>query len=78
MSKKQKARIKEKREEKKNQRVKKKAKLRHKDTKTLVNAVKPSAENSREIIKQPHSLSAVIFDYLLTWLPITPPNAAPP
>ena len=39
MSKKQKARIKEKREEKKKSEVKKKAKLRHKDTKTLVNAV---------------------------------------
>ena len=48
MSKKQKARIKEKREEKKKSEVKKKAKLRHKDTKNIGKRRKPSAEKATE------------------------------
>jgi len=48
MSKKQKARIKEKREEKKKSEVKKKAKLRHKDTKNIGKRRKPSAEKTAE------------------------------
>lgn len=48
MSKKQKARIKEKREEKKKSEVKKKAKLRHKDTKNIGKRRKPSAEKAAE------------------------------
>ena len=48
MSKKQKARIKEKREEKKKSEVKKKAKLRHKDTKNIGKRRKPSAEKAIE------------------------------
>jgi len=48
ISKKQKARIKEKREEKKKSEVKKKAKLRHKDTKNIGKRRKPSAEKTAE------------------------------
>ncbi|MFR5627842.1 MAG: ATP-dependent RNA helicase SrmB, partial [Haemophilus parainfluenzae] len=48
MSKKQKARIKEKREEKKKSEVKKKAKLRHKDTKNIGKRRKPSTEKTAE------------------------------
>ena len=48
MSKKQKARIKEKREEKKKSEVKKKAKLRHKDTKNIGKRRKPSTEKTDE------------------------------
>ena len=48
MSKKQKARIKEKREEKKKADMKKKAKLRHKDTKNIGKRRKPSAEKTAE------------------------------
>ena len=48
MSKKQKARIKEKREEKKKADMKKKAKLRHKDTKNIGKRRKPSAERATE------------------------------